>query len=128
MLKIRGVRVEPGELEAATRKMPGVRDAAVFPRRVGANWWLIAYVVGDVDAAAMKTALRDAVPAALQPQRVHAIDAIPRLASAKLDMKALGELDETFQRREVEQQPAKSAAPRGETEKTIAAIWQRVLD
>jgi amino acid adenylation domain-containing protein len=127
MLKIRGVRVEPGELEAAIRKMAGVRDAAVFPRRVGANWWLIAYVVGEADTAAMKMALRDAVPAALQPQRVHSLDVIPRLARAKLDMKALGELDEGFQRREVEQQPAKSAAPRGETEETIAAIWQRVL-
>lgn len=128
MLKIRGVRVEPGELEAAIRKMPGIRDAAVYPRRVGANWWLIAYVVGDADTAALKIALRDAVPAALQPQRIHAMDAIPRLASAKLDMKALGELDEAFQRREVEQAPAKSAPPRGKTEETIAAIWQRVLD
>jgi len=128
MLKIRGVRVEPGELEAAIRKMAGVRDVAVFPRRVGANWWLIAYVVGGVDAAALKIALRDAVPAALQPQRIHAIDAVPRLASAKLDMAALGALDEAFQRREVEQAPVKSAAPRGKTEETIAAIWQRVLD
>ncbi len=130
MLKIRGQRVEPGELEAAIRRQSGVRDVAVFPRRVGANWWLIGYVVAPeaADTAALKMALRDAVPAALQPQRVHAIDAIPRLASAKLDMKALGELDEAFQRREVEHAPAKSAAPQGETEETIAAIWQRVLD
>jgi thioesterase domain-containing protein/acyl carrier protein len=128
MLKIRGVRVEPGELEAAIRRMDGVRDAAVFPRRVGANWWLIAYVTGDVDTAALKIALRDAVPAALQPQRIHTLDAIPRLASAKLDMKALGELDEMFQRREVEYAPARSAAPVGRTEEAIAAIWQRVLD
>lgn len=128
MIKIRGVRVEPGELEAALRKMPGVRDAAVFPRRVGANWWLIAYVTGAVDAAALKTALRDAVPAALQPQRVHVIDAIPRLASAKLDMAALGALDEAWQRREVEHAPAGSSAPVGETEETVAAIWQRVLE
>jgi amino acid adenylation domain-containing protein len=128
MLKIRGVRVEPGELEAALRKLPGVRDAAVFPRRIGANWWLIGYIVGDVDTAALKAALRDAVPAALQPQRIHAVDAIPRLASAKLDMTALGALDETFQRREVEQAPPSSGAPRGETEATIAALWQRVLE
>ncbi len=128
MIKIRGQRVEPGELEDALRRRPGVRDAAVFPRRVGANWWLIAYVVGDVDVAALKSALRDAVPAALQPQRIHKIDAIPRLASAKLDLKALAALDEDFQRREVEQAPPReAAAPQGETEAIVAAVWARAL-
>jgi amino acid adenylation domain-containing protein len=128
-LKIRGQRVEPGELEAALRRQPGVRDAAVFPRRVGTQWWLIAYVTGDGDAfvAGLKPALRDALPPALQPQRIHRIDAIPRLASAKLDMKALESLDETWQRREVET-PARGDAPRGETEHIIATIWRRVLE
>ncbi len=127
-LKIRGQRVEPGELEAALRRHPGVRDAAVYPRRVAAQWWLIAYVVGDADAAALKTALRDTLPPALQPQRIHAIDAIPRLASAKLDSKALGALDEDWQRREVTASPtANGQAPRGKSEEAIAAIWRRVL-
>ena len=127
-LKIRGQRVEPGELEAALRRQPGVRDAAVFPRRVGANWWLIAYVVGDADPAVLKLALRDAVPPALQPQRIHALDKLPRLASAKLDMAALGALDEDWQRREVTSATSASGAPRGETEEAIAAIWRRVLE
>ncbi len=42
-IKIRGQRVEPGEIEAALRRHTGVRDAAIFPRRVGESWWLIAY-------------------------------------------------------------------------------------
>jgi len=127
MLKIRGQRVEPGELEAALRRQPGVHDAAVFPRRVGASWWLIGYVVGDADVATLRASLRGALPAALQPQRIHAIDAIPRLASAKLDMKALEALDEIWQRREVEGARPSSAAPIGETEAAIAEIWRRVL-
>ncbi|MEI9995551.1 MAG: alpha/beta fold hydrolase [Rhizomicrobium sp.] len=127
-LKIRGQRVEPGELEAALRRCDGVHDAAVFPRRVGAQWWLIAYVVGAVDTAALKAALRDRLPAALQPQRIHAVAAIPRLASAKLDMAALGALDADWQGREVLAALPSSDAPTGETETAIAAIWQRVLD
>ncbi|HEY0302563.1 MAG TPA: thioesterase domain-containing protein, partial [Rhizomicrobium sp.] len=123
-LKIRGQRVEPGELEAAIRRFPGISDAAVFPRRVGADWWLIAYVVGDADPAALKARLRDTLPAALQPQRIHLLDRLPRLASAKLDMTGLGALDEAWQRREV---VAPGAAPQGETERAIAAIWRRVL-
>jgi len=126
-LKIRGQRVEPGELEAAIRLQPGVGDVAVFPRRVGANWWLIAYVVGDADLGELKRALRGVLPPALQPQRLHRLDAIPRLASIKLDVKALAALDEAWQRREVETPAAAPDAPVGATESVIAAIWQRVL-
>ncbi|HEY0107322.1 MAG TPA: non-ribosomal peptide synthetase, partial [Rhizomicrobium sp.] len=126
-LKIRGIRVEPGELEAAIRLQKGIRDVAVHPRRVGASWWLIAYVVGDVDPAALKAALQAALPSALQPQRIHRIAAVPRLASAKLDVKALEILDEAQQRREVVQAVPQGAPPRGETEETIAAIWRAVL-
>jgi amino acid adenylation domain-containing protein len=131
-LKIRGQRVEPGELEAALRRQAGVRDAAVYPRRVGANWWLIAYVVapdaGESFAADLKTVLRGTLPPALQPQRIHVIDAIPRLASAKLDGGALAALDEAWQRRENTAAPATGEAPRGETEAAIATIWRQVLE
>ncbi|HWD28004.1 MAG TPA: AMP-binding protein [Rhizomicrobium sp.] len=125
-LKIRGVRVEPGELEAAIRGMPGVRDAAVFPRPVNEQWWLIGYVAGDADLANLKLQLRDAVPPALQPQKLHRLETIPRLASGKLDMSALRTLDEDCQRREGET-VSPVAAPVGKTEEAIAAIWSRVL-
>ncbi len=125
-IKIRGQRVEPGELEAAIRRRPGIRDAAVYPRRVGNQWWLIAYVVGN--SLGLKAALRDTLPAALHPQRIHCVDAIPRLASAKLDGAALAALDERWQRCEVECPAPDSAAPLGKTEETVAAIWRRVLN
>lgn len=126
-LKIRGQRVEPGELEAALRREPGVRDAAVFPRQVGRQWWLIAYICGEADPAALKAALKDTLPAPLQPQRIHVIDAIPRLASAKLDMKTLAARDEEFQQTELISPVTESAVPQGETETKVAAIWRGVL-
>ena len=132
-IKIRGQRAEPGELEAALRRQSGVRDAAVFPRRIGKNWWLIAYVVpeelsGDL-AATLKNNLRLVLPAALQPQRIHLIGEIPRLASAKLDVKALQTLDEEVQRRETTSaMPASGNVPRGKTEVAVAEIWKRVLE
>ena len=132
-IKIRGQRVEPGELEAQLRRQPGVRDAAVLPRQVGRNWWLIAYVVPDgasVDLGArLKDDLRRLLPAALQPQRIHLIESVPRLASAKLDMKALQSLDEEFQRIEtVRPLQPNGEPPRGETELAVAEIWKRVLE
>ena len=126
-IKIRGQRIEPGELEAALRRQPGVCDAAVFARKVGASWWLIAYVVAPGEMPDLKAALRAVLPPALQPQRIHRIDSIPRLASAKLDARALAVLDEDWQRREVIA-PIASAAPIGKTEETVAAIWCRVLE
>jgi acyl-coenzyme A synthetase/AMP-(fatty) acid ligase/thioesterase domain-containing protein/acyl carrier protein len=126
-LKIRGQRVEPGELEAALRREPGVSDAAVFPRRVGQQWWLIAYIVGDADLATLKAALKTKLPAPLQPQRLHMLDAIPRLASAKLDMKSLAVLDEAWQLREVTNPSASSSGPANRAEETVAAIWRRLL-
>jgi amino acid adenylation domain-containing protein len=132
-IKIRGQRVEPGELEAQLRLQPGVRDAAVLPRQVGRNWWLIAYVVSDDRsddvATRLKNDVRRLLPAPFQPQRIHLIEAIPRLASAKLDMKALQSLDEEFQRIETTQLPQSiGEAPRGKTELAVAEIWKRVLE
>ncbi|HJW40570.1 MAG TPA: alpha/beta fold hydrolase [Rhizomicrobium sp.] len=125
-IKIRGVRVEPGELEAAIRRHAGIRDAAVFPRRVGRQWQLIAYATGDADPAHLKSQLRETLPAALQPRQIHKIEAIPRLASGKLDMAGLAAIDEATSRRHVER-PV-SALPQGRTEEAMAAIWRRVLD
>lgn len=125
-IKIRGIRVEPGELEAAIRRHAGVRDAAVYPRRVGRHWQLIAYVVGAADVARLKTELRETLPAALQPRQIHKVDAVPRLASGKLDMAGLAALDEAASRGEGER-PV-SAPPQGRTEEAVAAIWRRVLE
>ena len=131
-IKIRGQRVEPGELEAALRRESGVVDAAVFPRRVGKNWWLIAYVVPRAGASGLaerlKETLRAILPAPLQPQRIHLIDAIPRLASGKLDMKTLQALDEEWQRRETcGAAAAVVEEPHGRTERAVGEIWTRVL-
>ncbi|MGZ5934510.1 MAG: alpha/beta fold hydrolase [Rhizomicrobium sp.] len=131
-IKIRGQRVEPGELEAALRRQPGVRDAAVFPRQVGKSWWLIGYVVAndseDNLAADVKRSLRQVLPAPLQPQRIHVIGEVPRLASAKLDMKALQALDDDWQRREATGTVLSGGeAPNGKTELAVAEVWKRVL-
>ncbi len=127
-IKIRGQRIEPAGLEAALRAEPGVREAAVYPRAVGRTHWLIAYVESDASVIpALKETLRAKLPPALQPQRIHVLSAIPRLASGKLDMTALAALDAEYQLREVTRDAAAGTLPQGDTEEAIAAIWRRLF-
>lgn len=95
-LEIRGVRVEPAEVESALRRHPAVVDAAVAasPSTAGpAEPLLVAYVVlhhgGDGEPAALRTFLRAALPEPMIPQRFVRLEALPRTPSGKVDYPAL---------------------------------------
>ena len=80
-IKLRGYRIEPGEIEAALRALPGVRDAAVAVR----DGRLVGYLVGASDGSAVRRTL----PAYLVPEVFVALDALPVAPSGKLDRAAL---------------------------------------
>ncbi|WP_326953090.1 non-ribosomal peptide synthetase [Amycolatopsis sp. NBC_01286] len=82
-VKLRGYRIEPGEVEAALRQLPDVRDAAVAVR----EGTLVGYVVGTAEGAA--EALRASLPEYLVPTLFVTLDALPVAASGKLDRAAL---------------------------------------
>ena len=89
-VQIAGHRVEPGEVEAAIRRQPGTREAAVVSARDtrGAER-LVAFVVGD--GRGLRDALRRALPDYLVPHRLLAVDALPRAPSGKVDRRRLAE-------------------------------------
>ncbi|HEU4407574.1 MAG TPA: amino acid adenylation domain-containing protein [Polyangiaceae bacterium] len=93
-VKVRGFRVEPGEVEAALLRHPAVLHAAAVVRedRPG-DKRLVAYVVprpgSDVDPAALRSALERSLPAYLVPSAVVALDALPLTPGGKLDRRAL---------------------------------------
>ncbi len=121
-VKVRGYRVEPGEIESALRRLEGVREAAVVARDAE----LVAYVVADGStargAADLRAALARGLPPYMIPEHFVFLDALPRTASGKLDRKAL---------------PAavrgdagggtSSRAPRNESERRLLAVWNEVL-
>ncbi|WP_399120769.1 amino acid adenylation domain-containing protein [Streptomyces sp. KM273126] len=88
-VKLRGNRVEPGEIEAALVRLPEVARAAVKVR----DQALVAYVVpsasGDLDVTALRTALAGSLPAPLVPDAWVVLDALPLAPSGKLDRAAL---------------------------------------
>ena len=95
-VKIRGHRVEPAEIEVALLAQPGVRQAVVLaPERAEGARELVAVLVFDSATQAaraiadLRDRLREALPSAMQPARVVAVDEFPRLGNGKVDRLAL---------------------------------------
>lgn len=90
MVTVGDVNVFPERVEAALRAIPNITDAAVVavPDRLRGHR-LIAWVEGTGDPDALRMALRDALPPAFVPARIHVMDALPRLPAGKADLQTL---------------------------------------
>ncbi|WP_442972628.1 amino acid adenylation domain-containing protein [Rhodococcus sp. Rp3] len=85
-LKVRGVRIEPGELEATLLAQSGIRQAAV----VAVSGTLVAFAAGpDLSADDITARLALVVPPHRMPTRVHALAQLPLTPNGKLDVAAL---------------------------------------
>ncbi|MGI5375513.1 amino acid adenylation domain-containing protein [Streptomyces sp. CA-251387] len=121
-VKLRGQRLEPGEIEAHLTAVEGVTGAAVILRedRPG-DQRLVAYVTGSVPA---RDELRDRLAAALPdymvPSSFVALDAFPLSPNGKLDRAALPAPATAG--------GADSRAPRNPTEETLTRLFAEVLD
>lgn len=93
-VKLRGFRIEPGEIEAALVGISGVGQAAVVLREVGGEPRLVGYLVaeagGSVPAASvLRSALLARLPDYMVPSAFVVLDALPLTGSGKLDRKGL---------------------------------------
>ena len=118
-VKIRGYRVEPAEVAASLRALPGVRDAVVLSVAGERGQQLVAYVVGEVDGAQCLAQLRERLPEYLVPAHLLTLERLPLTANGKLDRRALPQPQAAAQRL--------YSAPQGEVELRIAQIWQDLL-
>ncbi|MCH0571632.1 amino acid adenylation domain-containing protein [Streptomyces sp. MUM 136J] len=89
-VKLRGQRIEPGEIEAALSARDGVDGAVVLVRedRPG-DQRLIGYITGDADPAAVRRALTGTLPEHMVPAAVVRLDSFPLSPNGKLDRRAL---------------------------------------
>ncbi|PRY41619.1 non-ribosomal peptide synthetase [Umezawaea tangerina] len=122
--KVRGFRVEPGEVEAALTAHPGVREAAVVVREdEHGERRLVAYLVGEpVGTAPLRAWLADRLPDHSIPTAYVELDRLPLSPSGKLDHEALAA--PTGDRPTV---AAGYSAPVGEREELLAGLWSDVL-
>ncbi|WP_224248813.1 non-ribosomal peptide synthetase [Hyalangium gracile] len=121
-VKVRGFRVELGELEAALRARDGVRDALVLLRpgaSGSAEGELVAYVVAppEVTASELRAHMAARLPPYMVPAHFVRLEAFPYNASGKVNRRALPEPDA----------PVTGRAPRTAAEELLAGIWASVL-
>jgi amino acid adenylation domain-containing protein/non-ribosomal peptide synthase protein (TIGR01720 family) len=127
-LKIRGVRIEPAEVEHVLAEHPAVAEAGVVARDDGPGGrWLVAYLVPAAGArpaaGELRALLRGRLPEAMVPGAYVAVPALPLTANGKLDRGALpppgGEgtlaLSEPY------------VAPASDLERRIAEVWRELL-
>jgi amino acid adenylation domain-containing protein len=123
-LKVRGYRIEPGEIEAALLRHPAVTDAAVVARHEGqVVVGLSAYVAAEPPPpqGELREHLRALLPAYLIPD-AFVVGELPRLPNGKIDRRALrpGQAAESARHRPY-------MAPRRPAEHALARIWVALL-
>jgi acyl carrier protein len=129
-IKLRGHRIEPGEIEAILESCAGVQQAVIVARedREG-DKRLIAYLIADgIGAEAIATlrnALESKVPEYMIPAAFVFLPELPLTDNAKIDRKALLELEPPSVATTSSAQAGES--PANDVERIVANIWQEAL-
>ncbi|UVM14765.1 amino acid adenylation domain-containing protein [Pseudomonas sp. B21-023] len=123
-VKVRGHRIELGEVEHALHQLPGIRQAVVLAWDSDGQTELSAHVVprdaGQGDPATWRAALLERLPAYMVPQRFECLARLPRSLNGKVDRQAL--------KRPPRSDLVAQVAPQGPTQLRLAAIWQTLLE
>ena len=120
-IKLRGFRIEPGEIESALNRVAGIESSYVMLGRVDGDPRLLAYV-GETREGAAADALRDVLPrqlpAYMVPAAVVSLAELPLSASGKVDQRALPA---------PERAPGRDASVAGAAEQALAELWESLL-
>jgi amino acid adenylation domain-containing protein len=132
-VKLRGFRIEPGEIESALAEHPAVGQAVILVREDRpADARLIAYLQfkpgQSAPSSELRTHLKRTLPDYMIPGFFMSLDALPLTPNGKIDRKALPQPDHarTDQSLQLFKEPA-TLAPRDDFELIVFRVWQRVL-
>jgi acyl carrier protein len=123
--KIRGYRVELGEIESVLAQHPAIRHTVVLAREnTAGDKRLVAYVVAPPDTPPneLRSFLKQKLPEYMVPSALVFLNEVPLSANGKVDRKALPQPDQT--RPELDEG---FAAPRTPVEEILANVWASVL-
>ena len=120
-IKIRGFRVEPGEIEHQLLACEGITSALVLVGGDRQDDHLLAYVIGDSESLAdIKFSLQSHLPDYMQPTKIIFIDQWPLTSNGKVDKKALPQPD-------VSTLQGEYLTPNTDTEQLLTEIWATLL-
>jgi nonribosomal peptide synthetase DhbF len=118
-LKVRGVRIDPMEIEMVLRSRTGAVDAAVYVRDDVLNAVLVGPSASEFDAQSVRLALADSLPPTHIPARIEVVDELPLTATGKLNRSALSSAGAL---------PASPARPpESPTERWLAERWTTLI-
>jgi amino acid adenylation domain-containing protein len=132
-VEIRGVRVEPGEVEAAVVAHPGVDQCVVVGRTFGpGDVRLLCFVVpangsSDVDDMALREFARQRLPEAMVPSRFTVVPSLPATPSGKVDRAALAATPSRPTRPPAAVPDGPAAHGSRQIERQVGAIWSDLL-
>ena len=125
-VKVRGFRIEPGEIEAVLAQHAAVREAVVMVRDEGGEKHLVAYLVRrgeeSLNVSRLRDFLKQRLPEYMVPASFVYLDALPLTTHGKVDRKALPA--------PASERPLMEkvyAAPQTPVEEVLAGIWEEVL-
>jgi len=129
-VKVRGFRIEMGEIEAELNQHAGIQDSAVIVRGQDANKHLVAFYratestpgnLAELPGEELRAHLARTLPEHMIPAAYVSIAAIPLSPNGKVDRAALGRIDATLTTSQ------DRVVPRNATEQKLAGIWAEVL-
>ncbi|ACU62619.1 non-ribosomal peptide synthetase [Chitinophaga pinensis] len=123
-VKVRGYRIEPGEIENVMLSCTGVKQVAVILKATGeGDKQLIAYLVpdGELDKPALLTALKNTLPDYMVPTVLVPLEELPLTPNGKVDRRQLSLLDIQLETSNA------YVAPRNELETKLTTIWEELL-
>ncbi|HEX2167861.1 MAG TPA: condensation domain-containing protein, partial [Longimicrobiales bacterium] len=123
-VKVRGFRIEIGEIEARLAEHPSIQDCAVIARGEGAGKQLVAFyrATSEVPSDELRAHLSKTLPDYMIPAAFVGLEAIPLSPNGKVDRRALSRMDVTLGASH------EYVAPRNETEQQLVEIWSAVLN
>lgn len=127
-IKIRGFRVEPGEIERTLMHQKDIREALVIGKETeGSTQYLIAFIVLNQGLergiSSIRNRLKDELPGYMIPAQIIFIDNIPLTANGKTDTQALKDLAAQESKELISSEP-----PTNETERITVDVWSSALE
>ena len=126
-IKLRGFRIEPGEIETVASAEPGVNECVAIARQTeDGDDILVLYAAVRGDHAELQAGVRDRIaarlPAYMHPQHIVLLDSLPKTPNGKIDRKAL-----PAPQPRVQAEVAHNAEPADALESRLQVQWQRLL-